>query len=282
MRHKVLVLAILGVLGMSQTSLATLFNVSAAGMTFTPPTLTISVGDQVKWTLGGIGPHSVTSGTGSLDPQVGAIFDAPLDGAHTTFTFQFNTAGVYPYFCRVHEPFMEGTITVNTIPVARDTVVMTSENTSTGATLQAFDADGNPLTYAILSGPFHGTATGLNASTGSFTYNPAADYVGADSIRFRVNDGNINSNTATMRITVTSTCNCPMQGDINGDLSIDVFDVIGVIGIAFSGDPDPQDPQCPITRGDVNNDLVTDVFDVIYLIATAFSGGSNPVDPCVP
>jgi hypothetical protein len=77
-------------------------------------------------------------------------------------------------------------------------------------------------------------------------------------------------------------CSCPNQGDINGDAVIDVFDVIGEIGIAFSGDPDPQDPACPKTRGDVDNNSATDVFDVIYLIATAFSGGADPVDPCGP
>jgi hypothetical protein len=81
-------------------------------------------------------------------------------------------------------------------------------------------------------------------------------------------------------------CNCPRQGDIaqrpTGNGSIDVFDVIEVIAVAFSGSVDPQDPQCPRTRGDVNNDGVTDVFDVIYLIATAFSGGPAPVDPCGP
>jgi len=75
-------------------------------------------------------------------------------------------------------------------------------------------------------------------------------------------------------------CSCPHQGDINGDGVIDVFDVIGVIGIAFSGDTDPQDTGCPDTRGDVDNNGVSDVFDVIYLIATAFSGGPSPVDPC--
>ncbi len=76
------------------------------------------------------------------------------------------------------------------------------------------------------------------------------------------------------------TCHCLHQGDVTGDGLIDVFDVIGVIGIAFSGEPDPQDPACPKTRGDVDNNGVTDVFDVIYLIATAFSGGSNPINPC--
>jgi hypothetical protein len=63
---------------------------------------------------------------------------------------------------------------------------------------------------------------------------------------------------------------------------LDVFDVVDVIGIAFSGELDPQDSECPKTRGDVNSDGVTDVFDVIYLIATAFSGGPDPVNPCAP
>jgi len=81
-------------------------------------------------------------------------------------------------------------------------------------------------------------------------------------------------------------CDCPHQGDIasrpTGDGVIDVFDVIEEIGIAFSGSPDIQDPNCPKTRGDVDNNGVADVFDVIYLIATAFSGGPIPVNPCVP
>jgi len=82
------------------------------------------------------------------------------------------------------------------------------------------------------------------------------------------------------------TCSCLHQGDIAnrpaGDGVIDVFDVIELIGIAFSGAADPQDPQCPKTRGDVDNSGVSDVFDVIYLIATAFSGGAAPVNPCAP
>ena len=86
-------------------------------------------------------------------------------------------------------------------------------------------------------------------------------------------------NSQSWTVTI-STCDCPFQGDINADGVIDVFDVVGVIEIAFSGVPDPQDAACPTTRGDANNDGQTDVFDVIYLIATAFSGGPHPPDPC--
>jgi hypothetical protein len=77
-------------------------------------------------------------------------------------------------------------------------------------------------------------------------------------------------------------CDCAKQGDIDGNGYIDVFDVIYVIGIAFSGGTDPKDPQCPATRGDVDNSGVVDVFDVIYLIAASFSGGPMPVSPCGP
>jgi len=86
----------------------------------------------------------------------------------------------------------------------------------------------------------------------------------------------------TLSLVLLVPCGCPQQGDINGDGVIDVFDVIEVIGVAFSGSPDIQNPACPKTRADVDNNGVTDVFDVIYLIATAFSGGPNPVDPCGP
>jgi hypothetical protein len=81
-------------------------------------------------------------------------------------------------------------------------------------------------------------------------------------------------------------CDCPHQGDIAvrsaGDGVIDVLDVIEIIGIAFSGLPDIQDPQCPTTRGDVDNSGVTDVLDVIYVIDHVFRGGPPPVDPCTP
>ncbi len=76
-------------------------------------------------------------------------------------------------------------------------------------------------------------------------------------------------------------CDCPLQGDINADLAIDVFDVIGLIGICFNDDPRPQDLTCRNERADVNCNASIDVFDVIYLIDAAFSGGASPCDPCI-
>ena len=61
------------------------------------------------------------------------------------------------------------------------------------------DADGNPLTAVLVTGPAHGTLT-LNPN-GSFTYTPTSSFVGSDSFTYTANDGTLNSNTATVTIT---------------------------------------------------------------------------------
>jgi plastocyanin len=261
---------------------ATTIVVTASGMVFSPPTVTIAPGDSIRWNwISGF--HTTTSGVDLNDPQMGLLWDAPIDPSNTTFVRQFPTAGVFHYFCQNHVLMgMKGTITVNTAPIARDTAATALENFALGAKLQAFDPDGNALTYTILTGPFNGTATLLSTSTGTFTYTPALNFTGSDSLTFLVNDGAANSNTATMRISVVSTCSCPHQGDIVQNGFIDVQDVLQVIKIAFTNGADNQDPGCPRTRADVNNSGVVDVQDVLYEIKTAFTNGPGPVNPCAP
>src|SRR5258708_28326752 len=45
---------------------------------------------------------------------------------------------------------------------------------------------------------------------GSFSYTPAADYNGADSFTFQASDGSLDSNTATISITVTAVNDAPV------------------------------------------------------------------------
>ena len=55
---------------------------------------------------------------GSLDPQAGTLFDHPLDASvgNQSFSFQFNTAGTYHFFCRPHESFgMKGVVVVRSL-----------------------------------------------------------------------------------------------------------------------------------------------------------------------
>ena len=88
---------------------------------------------------------------------------------------------------------------INQPPTANNQSVSTNEDTSAIVTLSASDPDGNPLTYTVLSTPAHGTLSGVAPS---LIYQPAGNYSGADSFTFRVNDGQVNSNVATVSITV--------------------------------------------------------------------------------
>src|SRR5207244_1217622 len=57
-------------------------------------------------------------------------------------------------------------------------------------------------------GPSHGTLT-LN-SNGSFSYSPDANYNGPDSFTYKANDGSLDSNTATVSITVNAVNDAPL------------------------------------------------------------------------
>jgi hypothetical protein len=88
----------------------------------------------------------------------------------------------------------------NSPPVANNQVVTTNKNTAKAITLTASDPNNDPLTYSIVTQPSHGTITG---GTGAGrTYTPNTGYVGPDSFTFKANDGTVDSNTATVSITV--------------------------------------------------------------------------------
>jgi len=73
-------------------------------MAFTPATITVAAGTTIKWTNKDGVAHTVTSTTG--------LFDSGTMGTSDTYTFKFDAAGTYPYFCKVH-PAMTATVVVN-------------------------------------------------------------------------------------------------------------------------------------------------------------------------
>ena len=89
---------------------------------------------------------------------------------------------------------------VNDAPVATDSSAQVAEDTPEDVPLHATDIDGDPLTYAIVTPPAHGTLSGSGATR---TYTPDRHYFGPDSFTFKANDGTADSNVATVSITVT-------------------------------------------------------------------------------
>ena len=98
----------------------------------------------------------------------------------------------------------------NAPPNAADDAATTAEDTPLSGRVLNNDTDvyNDPLTALLITGPAHGTLT-FNAD-GSYTYTPAANYVGADSfLYFAVDDSGAND-PAACTITVTAVNDAPV------------------------------------------------------------------------
>ena len=82
----------------------------SGNLVFSPSSVTIHPGDQVRWTWGSSG-HSTTSGSPG---QPNGIWDSGIRNQGATFTHTFNSAGTFPFYCIPHGGCcgMVGTVTV--------------------------------------------------------------------------------------------------------------------------------------------------------------------------
>lgn len=89
---------------------------------FMPESLTVLRGTEVTWTSADANVrHTATSGvpgerevpgvTPGTDAKTDGVFDGDLPDAGAEFSFTFDEAGTYPYFCEVH-PSMTAEIVV--------------------------------------------------------------------------------------------------------------------------------------------------------------------------
>ncbi len=90
---------------------------------------------------------------------------------------------------------------VNDAPVANDGVATTSQEVPVTVNLSANDIDGDSLTYSIDTNVSKGTLSAISDNH-NITYTPNSVYVGSDSFTFKANDGTVDSNIATVSITV--------------------------------------------------------------------------------
>ncbi|GIU97280.1 MAG: hypothetical protein KatS3mg013_1083 [Actinomycetota bacterium] len=132
----------------------------------------------------------------------------------------------------------------NQAPVAAPVSVTTNEDTPVSVQLSATDADGNPLTFAIVSNPSNGSlgsigsvscsGTAPKTCTASVTYTPNANFHGSDSFTYKANDGTVDSGTATVSITVSSVNDAPVAQDDSystaEDTPLNVSAPVGVLG----------------------------------------------------
>lgn len=123
---------------------------------------------------------------------------------------------------------------VNDAPTASGASYTVTEDTPRTVGLSAADVDGDALTYTIVDAPDHGILTGTGANP---TYTPDPNYEGSDSFSFRVNDGALNSNVATVSITVNGVNDTPTADNQNASTNEDTPRSITLTGADLDGDP---------------------------------------------
>ncbi len=188
--------------------------------TTTPEDTAVSINVLANDTLGGgtntvrvFAPPAAGSATVNLD---NTITYTPETGFHGTDSFFY-----YISSSDGDSSLAKVTVTVSSVnnaPVAADDFFATPANTPVTVTLKATDADidpnfpkAQPLTFAIVTGPLHGTlGEGLSSVTYeaphtadvTLTYTPAAGYSGRDSFVFSVTDPSSATSTGTIDIQV--------------------------------------------------------------------------------
>ena len=172
---------------------------------------------------------TVAAGSGVLandtdfesDPLTAGFVSGPAHGTLTlnvngsfSYTPAANWSGTDSFTYKANDGIADSnvatvTITVNPAndaPVAAgDAYSVTEDGTldvpAPGVLDNDTDAEGDSLTAALVAGPAHGTVT-FNAD-GSFTYTPTTNYNGSDSFTYKANDDSLDSNVATVSLTVT-------------------------------------------------------------------------------
>jgi hypothetical protein len=92
-------------------------------------------------------------------------------------------------------------VTLTDGPAANAQVVVVAEDSAANEiTLTGADPEDDPLGFTVVDPPQHGT---LSGTAPDLTYTPAANFFGADSFTFRVDDTVTTSPEATVTITVT-------------------------------------------------------------------------------
>ena len=123
---------------------------------------------------------------------------------------------------------------VNQEPIANEENITISEDNSIDINLTGSDNEGSSLTYSLVSNPSNGT---LSGTLPNIIYTPTTDYNGIDSFTFRVNDGSLDSNIATIEINITAINDVPIANEQNLTTLEDTALDINLTGSDIEGSP---------------------------------------------
>lgn len=122
----------------------------------------------------------------------------------------------------------------NQAPLIADVLLTTEEDNSTSGTLTGTDADGDAVTYELVSNTSQGLTT---LALDVVTFTPTANLYGADSLSYRAYDGIDYSETKNISIEISAVNDSPLAGDITAGTITNEPVTLELNG----SDPDPDD-----------------------------------------
>ena len=140
-------------------------------------------GDALTFSMVTSPAHGVLSGT---IPNLTYTPTGNFHGADS-FTFRVNDGLTYS---STSATVSITVVSINDAPVAGAQTLNGAEDTNLSITLAGTDVDGDALTYTVVTEPNHGVLSGVAPN---LLYTPTANYNGADSFTFKVNDGTVDS-----------------------------------------------------------------------------------------
>ena len=169
----------------------------------------------VTITLTGSDPEGAALGFAIVKkPGKGSLGELARSTGKVTYTPKADVNGQDSFTFTVSDgasTSAEATVTinlgvVNDAPVAKEQTVELDEDTTADITLEATDPDNDKLTFEVVRQPAHGS---LSGDAPKLTYTPAKNYSGADSFKFKANDGNDDSAEVTVSLTVKPVNDAP-------------------------------------------------------------------------
>ena len=126
----------------------------------------------------------------------------------------------------------------NQVPVAQNSAISSNEKATITGQAQATVVNGDALTYSLVNSggdAAHGSV--VMHADGSFSYTPDAGFAGTDQFTFIASDGSLNSNAATVTVTVFPIAPVAQNGTASGN-----EDGSAITGQAVATDVNASDP----------------------------------------